>query len=60
MNAKIIRTPDTCHRPPLVWVGVLVGPHIEISVLRPLLAWPQKYQLLVWKWLATVQWLAFL
>jgi|SRR5882762_7576675 len=37
-NAKIIRTPDTRHRPPLIWVGVLVGPHIEISVLRPLLA----------------------
>jgi hypothetical protein len=36
-NAKIIRTPDTHHRPPLIWVGVLVGPHIEISVL-PFLA----------------------
>jgi hypothetical protein len=38
MNAKIIRTLDTHHRPPLIWVGVFVGPHIEISVLQPLLA----------------------
>ena len=35
--AKLIGTPGTRHRPPLVWVGVFIGHHIQISGLRHLL-----------------------